>query len=85
LLKPAPRSAVQEALIASFEAEGWSRKDAVFKAARFRQAFVPGTSDAEIARSREVCAARNKALKAEAQAQADAQWEAAAPCRKAVA
>lgn len=54
-------TAAHEALIASFEAEGWSRKDAEYQAYRFRRAFSVGTPDGEIMRSRELCVARNVA------------------------
>lgn len=71
------------ALIASFEAEGWSRKDAEFKAFRFRKCF-PRLSGSELLATRERLLAGILADRADAKAEDDAQWDAAAP-RKAVA
>lgn len=84
MLKPTPHSAAHEALIASFEAEGWPREDAEFKAFRFRKCYPRLTRD-ELVASRDAILKRILAERAEADAKADAQWEAAAPARKAVA
>jgi hypothetical protein len=60
-------TAAHEALIASFEAEGWNRQDAEYKAYRFRAAF-PHQTDAERLAIRERALAQIVAERAKASA-----------------